>query len=128
MLVLLVSDYTSKGDARCSGHVSFYHESGRVSFYNKSGRVSYSVYREMSVRMVCLCFISPLKSTLSARAEQWWCPILPYSYHFFPFLDALSKNLVVMKHNSYKGLSSPPYSCCFCPLYHATMILIIIRT
>jgi hypothetical protein len=79
MLVLLVSDYTSKGDTRCSGHVSFYHESGRVSFYNKSGRVSYSVYREMSVRMAHLRVVSPLKSVLSARVEQWQRLILPCS-------------------------------------------------
>jgi hypothetical protein len=47
---------------------------------------------------------------------------LPYSYHFFPFLEALSKNLVRVS----PLLVSSPYSFCFCPLYHAPMILTII--
>jgi hypothetical protein len=55
VFMLLVSDYASKGDTCCSGHVSFYHESRRVlhsvshhksrcvSFYHESRCISYSI-------------------------------------------------------------------------------------
>jgi hypothetical protein len=82
MFVFLIPGYASKGDTRFSGHVSFYHESGSVShsvYHHESGHVSHFVYREMSVRMAHLRVVSPLKSVLSARVEQWQRLILPCS-------------------------------------------------
>jgi hypothetical protein len=104
VFLLCVSFYHESG---CVSHFVSHHKSGRVSFYHKSGRISHSVYRETGIRMARLCFISSLKSALPARTEQWQRPILSCSYYFFSFLDTLSKNLLMMKHNSYMGLSSP---------------------
>jgi hypothetical protein len=98
--LLHVSDYVSQGDVHCSGRVSFYHESrrashfvshhesGRASFYHKSVRVSYFIYREMSIRMAHLRFISPLKTRFQLGrtvATTDLALFFPCSYHFFPF-------------------------------------------
>jgi hypothetical protein len=96
----------------CVSHSVSHHKSGHVSFYHESRCISHSVYRETSVKMTRFCFVCPLKSMLPARAEQWRHSILHCSFPIltisFSFLGAISKNLVVTKHNSCKGQSSPP--------------------
>jgi hypothetical protein len=71
------------------------------AFSKESRRVSNSVYREMCVRMTRLHFIFPcIVQSQSGQDSDGARSYLVY--HFFPFLDAPSKILVVTKYNSYK--------------------------
>jgi hypothetical protein len=76
-LLLSVAYYASKGDACCQGRISFYHECGHIS---------HSVYRETSVRMSRLHFVSPYKVHSQLGQNNGGvrsCPVFTISFPFW---------------------------------------------
>jgi hypothetical protein len=93
-------------ESRRVSHSVFHHESGCLLFFIKVG-ASHIPYIERPALEWCVSISYPPLSMISARAEQWRHPILPCYSHvltiFFHFWMRLSKNLMVMNHNSCKG-------------------------